>query len=106
METANGSGAVNATVSTLSSLLPRADEPLKRADSIALKIRLASLLPPVEGQRYWLALVDFMTGKINRAELSIVLKRVLSDNTEAGKHSRPMPAPSTTSVAVTETQSY
>lgn len=67
---------------SLPSLLP--STAAKRADLVALKTRLASLLPPQDGHLYWNALVDFFQGKINRQELGQVVKRVLGTTGEAG----------------------
>ncbi|GAA97988.1 uncharacterized protein L969DRAFT_84527 [Mixia osmundae IAM 14324] len=40
----------------------------KRADTLGIKDRLASLLPPDQGLVYWTSLVDFLTGKLSRDE--------------------------------------
>ena len=71
-------------VPPLPSLLPQPDHAQKRADVLALKLRLAALLPPAEGQRYWSSLVGFMQGKINRDELGQQIKRTLGEKGEAG----------------------
>ncbi|KAI5476373.1 hypothetical protein MNV49_007822 [Pseudohyphozyma bogoriensis] len=69
---------------TLVELLPPAlNPPRQRADLLKLKARLASLLPPEEGQEYWAALVGFITGKINRHELGSIMDRVLGTKGEA-----------------------
>lgn len=70
---------------TLPALLPSPANPPKRADLLSLKLRLAALLPPDEGRLYWAALVEFLTGKINRDELGSVITRVLGVKGEAGK---------------------
>ena len=78
------------SIPPLPSLLPPRDHGPKRADVLSLKLRLAGLLPPDDGQQYWAGLVEFMTGKINREELGIVIKRVLgvseSVSRPASKH--------------------
>ena len=68
----------------LPSFLPNPAEPPARADLVSLKLRLAALLPPESGQLYWTALVEFVTGKINRQELGTVMNRVLGTKGEAG----------------------
>ena len=78
------------SIPPLPSLLPPRDHGPKRADVLSLKLRLAGLLPPDDGQQYWAGLVEFMTGKINREELGIVIKRVLGTKGEAGQ-CRPSP---------------
>lgn len=78
------SGSV-ASSTSLKDLLPSPDNQARRADLLALKLRLAALLPPADGERYWAALVDFMTGKINRSELGKVMNRVLGTSGEAGQ---------------------
>lgn len=75
----------NAAVPPLPSLLPSADDTQKRADVLAIKLRLAALLPPAEGRRYWSSLVEFMQGKINRDELGQQIKRTLGEKGEAGE---------------------
>lgn len=74
-------------VPPLPSLLPLPEEGVKRADVLALKLRLAALLSPGEGQRYWTALVGFMQGKINREELGAQIKATLGVQGEAGQYS-------------------
>jgi hypothetical protein len=60
------------------------DQP-KRADLLSLKSRLAALLPLESGHLYWAALVDFLSGRINREELGEVITRVLGkDSTGEG----------------------
>jgi len=79
------------TEPTLLSLIPSSD-PLnlrQRADVLSIKGRLAALLPPEQGQEYWIALVEFMTGRINRQELGVVMRRVLGTRGEAGALSTP-----------------
>ncbi|KAL8284275.1 hypothetical protein RQP46_005024 [Phenoliferia psychrophenolica] len=68
---------------TLPALLPSPANPPKRADLLSLKLRLAALLPPDDGRLYWAALVEFLTGKINRDELGAVITRVLGVKGEA-----------------------
>lgn len=77
--------ADNAYANSLPALLPSPTDAPKRADLLSLKLRLAALLPPDEGRLYWLALVDFLTGKINRDELGAVITRVLGVKGEAGQ---------------------
>ncbi|KAK4052345.1 hypothetical protein OIV83_002147 [Microbotryomycetes sp. JL201] len=48
-----------------------------RADVVSLKLQMASLLPPADGQLYWQAMTGFMTGRINRRELDHVLHKTL-----------------------------
>jgi hypothetical protein len=83
-------GHVSSTMTTtpppLLSLLPDPKYPSpRRADLLSIKLKLAALLPPDEGQEYWQALVDFVTGKINRIELGNVMKRCLGTSGEASK---------------------
>lgn len=65
------------------SLLPSPSSTAKRADLLSLKVRLATLLAPEEGQLYWSTLVKFLTGRINREELGIVLEKVLGSDRDA-----------------------
>ncbi|BGP18485.1 hypothetical protein JCM10213_001199 [Rhodosporidiobolus nylandii] len=59
---------------TVPSLLPSPSAPPpKRADVVALKLRLAALLPPHKGEAYWSALGEFMLGRITRGELEEVM---------------------------------
>ncbi|KAM0755939.1 hypothetical protein T439DRAFT_320637 [Meredithblackwellia eburnea MCA 4105] len=82
MDAANADSEGEGTV-TLAGLLPTLENQPKRADILSLKLRLAALLPPDHGQQYWVALVDFVTGKINRDELAIVMKRTIGHYSEA-----------------------
>lgn len=61
---------------SLPTVLP--SNPARRADTLALKQRLADLLPEEDGLVYWKLLVDFMTGKICREEWEEGGKGVLS----------------------------
>lgn len=70
----------------LPKLLPDPLNAPKRADLLNLKLKLASLLSPEDGLLYWNNLVKFLTGKINREELGLILKLVLGENAEAGKY--------------------
>ena len=69
-------------------LLPPPNATAKRADLLSLKVRLATILPPEEGQLYWATLVKFCSGKINREELGIVLDKVMKHDREARTSSR------------------
>lgn len=81
---AGADAATSAILPPLTSLLPSATNPPKRADLLSLKSRLAALLPPQSGHVYWTALVGFLAGKINRDELGTVIKRVLGVEGEGG----------------------
>ncbi|KAM0790739.1 hypothetical protein ACM66B_004594 [Microbotryomycetes sp. NB124-2] len=54
-----------------------------RADVVSLKLEMASLLSPADGQLYWQAMTGFMTGRINRRELDHVLHKTLGYSGEA-----------------------
>jgi hypothetical protein len=88
--------STNTPPSSSTSLLPLLPSPLtapkQRADLLSLKLRLSALLPPEQGHEYWIALVDFMNGKINRKELGTVLKRTLGTQGEARKSALLSPA--------------
>lgn len=87
LRTMEEAGLSTQLVPPLPSLLPPPEDGTKRADVLAIKLRLAALLPPGEGHRYWSSLVGFMQGKINREELGAQIKATLGVKGEAGKSS-------------------
>lgn len=69
----------------LSDWLPTAQQDPKRAHAVQLKQRLAGLLGPEEGEEYWIGLMEFVSGKINRDELSLIIARILEPVEGAGQ---------------------
>jgi hypothetical protein len=58
-----------------------------RADTLALKQRLAELMPLEQGELYWEAFGSFLTGKSTREEFERSTGDLLKD--EIGKHISP-----------------
>ncbi|GAA5867127.1 hypothetical protein JCM3774_004403 [Rhodotorula dairenensis] len=65
-----------AAVVSVPALLPSpTSPPRRRTDLVSLKLRLAELLTPDQGQLYWSGLADFFAGRINRNEWDEVMHR-------------------------------
>ncbi|KAI8460913.1 transcriptional regulator of RNA polII, SAGA, subunit-domain-containing protein [Phakopsora pachyrhizi] len=60
--------------------------PDKRADSLAIKQRIAELMSEKDGECYWRSLGNFLRGKIDRNEFQVETNRLLNSENLIGLH--------------------